>query len=91
MGGTNIFELHKGSFAGIADQFRVDKFFHKSFIDFDDESCELAREENDTTGLKSKFATSPPPQMFACDRPFVFVVHDSVFDNILFMGKYVKP
>lgn len=31
------------------------------------------------------------PEEFKCDRPFLFVIHETTNNGVLFFGKYMKP
>jgi len=94
MGCKDIFDQTKANFSNLIDpeklqtrSFFIDKFFTMSSIDmFDKNSFKLADEKQVAT---SKIGMAPLE--FNCNKPFLFVIHDNVFDNILFIGRYVKP
>ena len=101
MGGKSVFDGSLANFSqSIHSQtnenssFFLNKFFTKSSIDtLDKQSCKIVNESNETRTKKTLgFAPSPlDPLEFKCNKPFVYVVHDNVYDNILFIGRYVKP
>ena len=100
MGCKNVFDDSLANFSqSIHSQsnenssFFLNKFFTKSSIDtLDKQSCKLVNESNETTKKTLEFAPSPlDPLEFKCNKPFVYVVHDNVYDNILLIGRCVKP
>jgi serine protease inhibitor len=100
MGCKNVFDDSLANFSqSIHSQsnkntsFFLNKFFTKSSIDtFDKQSFKLSNDSNEITKKTLEFAPSPlDPFEFKCNKPFVYIVHDNVYDNILFIGRYVKP
>lgn len=64
----------------------ISKVLHKSFVQVDEEGTEAA-------AVTAVFmdATSIEKPVVACNRPFVFVIHESTTGAILFMGRIADP
>jgi len=63
----------------------ISKVKHKSYVKVNEEGTEAAAVTSVQVNL-----TSVPSQM-RVDRPFIFVIHDSHSNALLFMGKIVNP
>lgn len=82
--GNNVPFSATARYSRITDQkLFVNSVLHKTFIDLNEESIESSK--NVTLGETTKY------EQFICNRPFLFLIHDNGFENVFFMGKYVKP
>ena len=99
MGCKNAFDGSIASFPHFIHQssgsspnsFFINKFITKSSIDMcDQQSCELDRQLNDDKIKMNQFIKRQTLE-FICNKPFLFVIHDNLYDNIFFLGRYTKP
>lgn len=63
---------------------------HKAKIEVDEKGSTAAA----ATAMEpfpARAVYRPKPMKFNCDHPFVFVIHDERFDEILFAGIYRGP
>lgn len=91
LGATHAFDSTKADFTGINsvnDGLHISKVLHKAFIEVNEEGCEAAAA---TAVMMMKRCAFEEPHEFNCNRPFLFAIHDTVHNNVLFFGKYVKP
>jgi len=95
MGCKSIFDSKRANFDDMIhrdrndmDSLFINKFITKSCIDmFDPRWCK----QQDEDKVKATSNMDTKTLEFICNKPFLFVVHDNVFENILFIGRYVKP
>ena len=93
MGMPNAFSASAADFSGVDGRnctedpacLRITDVFHKGFVSVDEEGTEASA----ATGVLMG-PTSLPPQV-VIDRPFVFLIRDTVTDSILFVGRVVDP
>ena len=92
MNGSNIpFDIKKSDFAKMSNEkMAIDRVFHKSFIEVDEERTEAAACTFSVNCVEPK-CIKPKPIYFICNRPFIFLVHDKQYENVFFMGKYANP
>jgi serpin B len=74
------------NFKGISKQnLFINNAFHKAFIEINE------------TGTKAAASTVisavplSPQNHFCIDHPFIFIIHDNIYGNILFIGKVLNP
>jgi serine protease inhibitor len=88
MKGSVPFESGRAEFTQISnDQLSLSTIVHRSVID-------IGEKGSDADGLKSEGETFEPFSFdveFVCNRPFLFVIHDKLFEHVLFVGKFVTP
>ena len=65
----------------------ISKVFHKAFVSVDEEGTEAAA----ATAVAMAMSSRPEPQPVVIDRPFIFLIRDTVTDSILFVGRVVDP
>jgi len=69
----------------------IDKAFHKSFVEVNEEGTEATA----VTVIDAKLASSIPVKeeivTFNADHPFIFLIRDKVTGSILFMGRVMDP
>ena len=79
------FESGQAEFTQISnDQLFISNIFHRSVIEIDEK-------DSDVDGLKSECETFEPFSFdveFVCNRPFLFVIHDKLFEHVLFVCKF---
>ncbi|MBV1862198.1 MAG: serpin family protein [Nannocystaceae bacterium] len=91
--GLNRAFTDSAQFEGMAapqdERLKIDKVFHKGFIEVDENGTEAAA----ATSVVMMRAGSLPgdPVRVAFDRPFLFFVRDTDTGAILFMGRIVDP
>lgn len=71
------------------DKYKV-KMAHKAKIEVN-ESGSIAAAAIAVDPIPARVVYRPKPIEFNCDHPFVFVIHDERFDEILFAGIYRGP
>tara|TARA_B100000029_G_C17582706_1_gene960153 strand:- start:944 stop:2146 length:1203 start_codon:yes stop_codon:yes gene_type:complete len=69
----------------------IDIINHKTEIDLDENGVEVAA----ATAIIINRITSIPsfvePFTFIANKPFLYIIYDKEYDNIIFIGKYVGP
>ena len=92
MGASLPFSSEDADFSGFtsAKGIFIDKTIHKSIIEVNEEGLEAAAATDviisaNCARLQSELI------LFICDRPFMFLIHDRMFENIYFVGKYAQP
>jgi serpin B len=93
MGAPLAFDMSKSDFSGInADpkvELYISQVLHKAIVEVSEEGTEAAAAT--AIVMKTRMMASKKPREFFCDRPFLFIINDNIKNNILFIGKYVKP
>ena len=88
-----VLPFDKADFSGISPDPNVDlhisQVLHKAIVDVNKEGTEAAAAT--AVIMQTRSLCMQLPREFFCDRPFLFMIHDNVQNNILFLGKYVKP
>jgi serpin B len=90
MGMPDAFDPGRADFSGMTgnrDLF-VSDVVHKAFVAVDEKGTEAAAA---TAVIMQLSAALPPSNSLIVDRPFLFVIHDTVSGQILFMGRVVNP
>ena len=103
MGINELFE--NANLSGISDEpdLRVDKVFHKSFVEVNEEGSEAAaatgKQKDDfkktavltfvSIGVKIQKRSIEFHQDFIADHPFLFFIHEE--NLILFLGRFTNP
>jgi serpin B len=85
LGMEEAFDPTAADFSGINQEMvlYIDEVKHKSYVKVNEQGTEAAAVTS--VGIKTVSA----PQEFRVDRPFVFVIHDSHSQSLLFMGRIV--
>jgi serpin B len=90
LGMTDAFDPNLADFSGMTgnrDLF-ISDVVHKAFVAVDEKGTEAAA----ATAAIMQLAMAPVSQiMLTIDRPFIFVIRDTVSGQILFMGRVVNP
>jgi serpin B len=92
LGATLPFDENQADFSGIADEpngLYISKVVHQAVVEVNEEGTEAAA----ATGvvMMTRCAMVDEPIDFICNKPFLFVIHEKVNNNVLFYGKYSKP
>lgn len=76
-------------FSGMSasSQLKISKVVHQTFLDVTEGGTEAAA----ATAVIITRMTILNPIEFVCDRPFMFMIHDTISKAILFMGKFYSP
>lgn len=88
IGVEDAFLPNTADLSGINDdneQLHISSIMHKAVIEVAEEGVEEASIANRET------EHSPLPDMFICDKPFLFLIHENQHKTILFIGKYENP
>ena len=72
---------------GVQGGLYVDKAFHSAYVAVDEKGTEAAA----TTAFAVAIEEPPPTPTFVADHPFLFIIHDSETDAMLFMGRLADP
>lgn len=64
----------------------VSKSLHQANVEVNEDGTEASAATIFITESRTK--VGPPPAMFVCNRPFIFVIYDNFTGNILFIGTY---
>ncbi|MEG4804466.1 serpin family protein [Microcoleus sp. ARI1-B5] len=66
----------------------ISAVIHKAFVDVNEEGTEAAAA---TAVVMARSVSISIPTIFRADRPFIFLIRDTQFDSILFLGRVVNP
>ncbi len=80
-------------FSGMSNtSLKVSQVVHKAFIDVDESGTQAAAATGSTFGLvSSAYYNPPPPLQFNADRPFLYMIRDTLTGSVLFMGQEAAP
>lgn len=92
MGASDAFDKKKANFNGISPNLYISKVLHKAVVDVSEEGTEAAAAtavltNNRNSVIDFQFETTP---IFKCNKPFLFIIHETQNNIILFMGRYVN-
>lgn len=93
-GMTDAFDEIKSDFRLMTDDYKgliISKVIHQSVVEVNEEGAEAAAATAVVMMKRCAIQFSPPPEEFKCNRPFLFVIHETQNNGILFMGKLMKP
>jgi len=92
MGMPDAFDSSLANFSGMtgSQDLVVDKILHKAFIAVNEKNAEAAAV---TVVFQVEVEGGPPPKpvTLTIDRPFIFIIHDVVDGQILFIGRVLNP
>lgn len=92
LGASHAFDQDKADFSGInanPDGLHISKAFHQAVVEVNEEGTEAAAATAMMMGVRMMVIQEP--HELNCNRPFLFIIHDNIHNNILFFGKYTKP
>jgi serpin B len=93
MGMTNVF-AEGADFSGIAsgEDIFLHDVFHKAFIAVDEKGTEAAAATSiPVAAAYGGFHIPEKIYLFNADHPFIFLIHDSLTETILFLGRMLDP
>lgn len=87
MGMPDAFDAERADFSGMdgTTHLHLSRVAHKAFVTVDEEGTEAAA----ATGIIVEVESMPLE--VRADRPFIYFIHDTELDLILFMGRVVNP
>lgn len=90
LGMTDAFTNPPADFSGIEPkkELFISDVLHKAFVGVDEFGTEAAAA---TAVVMNSGAIPDPPKVFDIDRPFLFLLRDTVSGAVLFVGKVVDP
>ena len=93
LGATHPFDEVNANFGGITNEptgLYISKVIHQAVVEVNEEGTEAAAATAAVMMTRCAIHIDEPFD-FICNRPFIFIIHDTVKHNILFYGKYAKP
>ena len=90
LGMTDAFDPNRADFSGMTGnrELFISDVIHKAFVAVDEEGTEAAA----ATAVIVELAMAPMFDIsLTIDRPFIFIIRDTVSGQILFMGRVVNP
>jgi len=89
MGIKDAFLDIKADFSGITGkkELYISKVLHKAFVEINEEGTEAAA----ATGIVMEITSVRLRKIFKADHPFVFIIHENKYGNILFFGRIINP
>jgi serpin B len=96
MGAPIPFDSNTADFSGICVnspdkcQLFISKVMHQTFITNDEKGTEAAAATYVQIEARFAFFDLKPPIEFKCDRPFIFIIHETINNGILFIGKFMN-
>jgi serpin B len=90
---VDAFDKNKADFSkmnGINNSLYIDKFFHKAFVEVNEDGTEAYSISDMIENQTSKLGL-PKPGIFRTDHPFLFLIQEEQTGSILFMGRMTDP
>ncbi|XP_048363096.1 serpin B10-like [Sphaerodactylus townsendi] len=89
LGVTHAFDAGQSDFSGMSDKDNLvlSQFFHKCFVDINEEGTEAAASSVADVASRSQ----GDAVLFAAEHPFLFFIRHNITKSILFMGKFCSP
>ena len=91
MGSKLAFDLSKSDFSGISDDksFAISKVIHKSYLEVDEDGTVAAAATMiQMVGCSMNILI---PLDYKINRPFIVIIHDTIYNGVLFIGKIMSP
>ena len=90
MGMTDAFQSGAADFSGMdgTRELFIQYVLHKAFVAVDEKGTEAAAA---TAVIVGKTAIMEPGVRLVIDRPFIFLIRDTVSGSILFIGRFTAP
>lgn len=91
--GMGIAFTEQADFSGINGHrnLLLSKVVHEATLDFDEKGVTATAATGASIGLTAALDSHQPPRSFVANHPFLFFLVDQRTQNLLFMGKLVKP
>lgn len=92
MGAPSAFSEKDADFSGINsnNELFISKVIHQAVLEVNEQGTEAAAATAVVVTMKRSMMIEQTFD-FVCNRPFLFIIHDTTNDCILFMGKYSHP
>jgi serpin B len=93
LGATLPFDRANADFSGINSEARglhISKVVHQAVVDVNEQGTEAAA----ATGIIMMtrcLVIEDPPKEFIVNKPFLFILHETIHNAVLFFGKVVNP
>lgn len=90
MGMTDAFDRNIADFSGMTGKrdLYIGDVIHKAFVAVDEKGTEAAAA---TAVIMEATGAMMPEASFIADRPFIFVIRDTVTGQVLFIGRVLNP
>jgi serpin B len=90
LGVQDAFNPGIANFSGMTNQYKlsIGDIQHQANINVDEYGTEASAAT--VTSMMSQFVMDNVIE-FNCNRPFMFVIHDTINYNVLFIGKFTGP
>ena len=82
--------IHTPSVADEGNKLFISDIIHQTFIEVNENGTEAAAATVVHMALGAFFDNSVSLE-FKCDRPFMFIIHETLGNGILFIGKLMNP
>lgn len=79
----------RADFSGASSSLYISQIIHQAVIEVNEEGTEAAAAT--IVDMRIKRSLQPSPVEFICNRPFLFLIHDTLKHNILFLGRFANP
>ncbi|KAK3863548.1 hypothetical protein Pcinc_030698 [Petrolisthes cinctipes] len=90
MGVTDMFSAQHANFTRFTSRhLAVSKIIHKSFVEVSEEGTEAAA--STVVVFAERTSSISPVVMFHCNKPFIFLIMDNQYQNLLFIGAFQDP
>jgi serine protease inhibitor len=96
LGAKAAFDRNSSDFSGMhtpsnkENKLFISNIIHQTFIEVNENGTEAAATTVVQMQIGSSFTVRDPIE-FKCDRPFMFIIHESIGNGILFIGKLMNP
>lgn len=96
LGATHAFDEQKADFSLMSpspEELHISQVIHQAVVELNEKGTEAAAAT--AVVMRTRCMVLPafdfPPEKFECNRPFLFVIHETKSNGILFLGKYMSP
>jgi serpin B len=92
LGATSAFDRTKADFSGINEEAKglhISNVIHQAVVEVNEEGTVAAA----ATGviMMTRALIIEDPIEFVVNRPFIFIIHETIHNAVLFLGKVVNP
>ena len=92
LGAPLAFDGSKADFSGInsdAKDLHISKVIHQAVVEVNEEGTVAAAATGVIMLTRALFIGEPVE--FVVNRPFIFIIHETIHNTVLFLGKVVNP